>query len=114
MAGAGFFLLLLVIGGVAVGLWYYKYQLAMKAADELGMDQTTASNLAFLDADSAASSFTAAAAVKRQTQNPQVTPWEREHGELGDKLRQLDDAKAAGLLNDAEYAQAKQRIIDRM
>ena len=103
-------MVLMVIFGIGMSVW--KYSVAKQGAEKLGLDESTAAQMAFLDPDATAvAGHLGAAAIARMKEQDgkDVTDTSRD---LNERLADLDEAHTSGRLTDDEYQQIRKRLLD--
>lgn len=97
---------------VGIGMAVWKYSVAKDGAQKLGLDESTAAQMAFLDPDATAvAGHLGAAAIARmkEQEGKDLTDNSRD---LNDRLADLDEAHTSGRLTDDEYQQIRKRLLD--
>lgn len=92
--GCGAFLVALLLAVVLIGILVFIYMLVVKPEGTLTVTYSRAGTTATREPS---------------TVTPSPTP-----AALSDRLRHLDEARAAGLITDEEYAAKRQKIIDEL
>lgn len=90
----------------------WKYSVAKDGAEKLGLDESTASQMAFLDPDATAvAGHLGAAAIARMKEQDgkDLTDDSRD---LNARLADLDEAHSSGRITDDEYQQIRKRLLD--
>jgi hypothetical protein len=104
------FAFFVVVIGIGTTIW--KYSVAKQGAQKLGLDESTAAQMAFLDPNATAVAGQLGAAAIARMKEQEGKDLTDNSRDLNDRLADLDEAHANGRVSDDEYQQIRKRLLD--